>query len=368
MPQAARYSLEAAVHQSPQLDLDKAADDAWVKGKTILITGGASGFGEGYFRRWAKAGATVVIGDINVKRGDQLVRDVKRETGNENLHFFHCDVTDWSSQVQLFKEAVKVSLHGGIDTVVANAGITDPNPKIETPVGLDGPNPPPPNLAVIDVNLTGVLYTAHLALFYLPRNPDSTPSNPNCDPTQTHRDRHLLLVASMAGLAPIPGQTLYAVSKHAVVGLFRNLRSSSFMRGVRVNLICPYFIDTPIITNMGRMLLAGGAVGKPEDVVEAATRFAADPRIAGRAVLVGPKVKVAHNGDGEMELVEKENEAGENRAIWEIYAHDFEDSDIFTRNIIRILNRVAEIRGWAGWLADTLAVVKRALRRRDFHL
>ncbi len=365
MPPAAKYSLETAVHQSPYLDLDKAADDAWVKGKTILITGGASGFGAGYFKRWAEAGATVVIGDINIKKGDQLVRDVKKETGNTNLHFFHCDVTDWSSQVQFFKEAVKVSPHGGIDTVVANAGITDPDPKIETPVGLDGPNPPVPKLAVIDVNLTGVLYTTHLALFYLPRNPNSSPSNPDCDPEQTHRDRHLLLVSSMAGLCPIPAQTLYAVSKHAVVGLFRNLRSSSFMHGVRVNLICPYFIDTPIITTAGKMLLAGGAVGKPEDVVEAATRFAADPRIAGRAVVVGPKVKVAQDEDGGMELVEKEDEAGENKAIWEIYAHDFEDSDIFTRNVVRVLNRVAEIRGWAGWFSDMLAIVKQGLRGRN---
>ena len=365
MARAASYSVEAAVHQSPPLDLNKTANDAWVKEKTILITGGASGFGAGYFRRWAEAGATVVIGDINVKKGDQLVRDVKKETGNENLHFFHCDVTDWSSQVQFFKEAVKVSPHGGIDTVVANAGIADPDPKFETAVGLDGPNPPAPKFAVIDVNLTGVLYTAHLALFYLPRNPNSSPSNPNCDPAQTHRDRHLLLVSSMAGLWPIPAQTLYGVSKHAVVGLFRNLRASSFMHGVRVNLICPYFIDTPILTNTGKMLLAGGAIGKPEDVVEAATRFAADPRIAGRAVVVGPKVKVVENEDGGMELVEKEDEAGDKKAIWEIYAHDFEDSDIFVRNIIRILNRVAEIRGWAGWFTDMLAAVKHGLRGRN---
>lgn len=350
------------MRQSPPLDLDQTANDAWMKGKTILITGGASGFGAGYLRRWAEAGATVVIGDINVKKGDQLVRDVKKETGNENLHFFYCDVTDWSSQVQFFKEAVKVSQHGGIDTVVANAGIADTDLKFEVPVGLDGPDPPAPKFPVIDVNLTGVLYTSHLALFYLRRNPNSTPSNPNCDPAQTHRDRHLILVSSMAGLWPIPAQTLYAVSKHAVVGLFRNLRASSFMHGVRVNLICPYFIDTSIITNTGKIMLAGGAVGKPEDVVEAATRFAADPRIVGRAVLVGPKVKVVQNEDGGMELVEKENEAGDTKAMWEIYAHDFEDSDIFVRNVISVLNRVAEIRGWAGWFTDMLAVVKRALR------
>ena len=351
------------MRQSPPLSLNEDADDAWVKNKTIVITGGASGFGAGYLKRWAAAGATVIIGDTDVRRGDQLVRDVKKTTGNTNVHFFHCDVTDWQSQVQFFKDAIKVSPHGGIDTVVANAGIAEAAPKLENPEGLDGPNPPTPDFAVVDVNLKGVLYTTHLALFYLPRNPNSCPSDPTCDPAQTQRDRHLLLVSSMAGICPIPAQTLYAASKHAVVGLFRNLRCSSFVHGVRVNLICPYFIDTPLVTIAGRMLLAGGAVGKPEDVVEAATRFVADPRIAGRAVIVGPKVKVSQSDDKEMVLVEKEDEAGERQAIWEIYAHDFEDTDIFSRNIVKILNRVVEIRGWVGWFTDMLATLKYALWR-----
>ena len=365
MPRAADYALEASVRQSPPLDTNQSVDDAWVKGKTIVITGGASGFGAGYLKRWAAQGATVIIGDVNVKKGDQAVRDVKKETGNPNLHFFHCDVTDWQSQVQFFKDAVKVSPTGGIDTVVANAGITDPDPTIEKPEGLDGPNPPPPDLKVLDVNLKGVLYTTHLALFYLPRNPDSSAANPNCDPAQTHRDRHLLLLSSMAGIWPIPAQTLYATSKHAVVGLYRNLRSSCFMHGVRVNLICPYFIDTPMVTTAGRMMLAGGAIGKAEDVVEAATRFVADPRIAGRAVVVGPKLKVAQNADGELDLVESEEEAGEKRAIWEFYAHDFEDSELFTRNIIRIMNRITEIRGWSGWVQDMIKAIRHGFRTRS---
>jgi NAD(P)-dependent dehydrogenase (short-subunit alcohol dehydrogenase family) len=364
MPRAADYPLESAIRQSPPLNINKAAEVTWVRDKTIVITGGASGFGAGYLKRWAAAGATVVIGDIDVEKGDRLVRDTRKETDNKNLHFFYCDVTDWQSQVQFFKDAVKVSAHGGIDTVVANAGITDPDPTIEKPEGLDSPNPPPPNLAVLDVNLKGVLYTTHLALFYLPKNPDSSPANPNCDPFQTHRDRHLLLLSSMAGIWPLPAQTLYATSKHAVVGLYRNLRSSSFMHGVRVNLICPYFIDTPIITTAGRMILAGGAVGKPDDVVEAATRFVADPRMAGRAVVVGPKLKVAQNEDGEWDLVEGEEEAGEKQAIWELYAHDFEDSELFTRNIIRIMNRVTEIRGWAGWFQDMIKAIKHGIRTR----
>ena len=240
MPPAAKYPL--AVRQSPTFDTNAVPDETWIRDKTIVITGGASGFGEGFFRKWAADGATVVIGDINVQRGDQLVREVKKETGNSDLHSFYCDVTDWQSQVQFFKDAVNVSPHGGIDTVVANAGIVDAAPTIETPRGLDALDPPPPNLAVLDVNLKGVLYTSHLALFYLAKNPQSAPADPDCDPAKTFRDRHLLLMSSMAGIAPIPNQTLYATSKHAVVGLYRNLRCSSFLHGVRTNLICPYFM------------------------------------------------------------------------------------------------------------------------------
>ena len=56
------------------------------------------------------------------------------------------------------------------------------------------------------------------------------------------------------------------------------------MHGIRVNMLCPYFIDTPIVPATVRVLLAGGAMGKPEDVVEAATRLTADTRIVGRSL------------------------------------------------------------------------------------
>ena len=362
-PEAVKQSLVDKVHQSPSLDFSSMPDDCWMKDKTVIITGGASGFGAGFLRRWAAAGANVIIGDINVQKGDQLVRDVKRETGNQNLHFFHCDVTEWQSQVNLFKEAINVSPHGGIDIVVANAGIVDAEAKFEEPRNLDAANPPPPNLAVIDVNLIGVLYTTQLALYFLPRNPGSAPADPKCDPNQTHRDRHIILISSVAGLLPIPGQVLYAASKHAVVGLYRTLRSSSFVHGVRVSLICPYFIDTPILGGTARALLAGGTMGKAEDVVEAATRFAADPRVVGRAVSVGPKMRVKQEANGEWSLVEESNQFGEEKAIWEIYPHDFEDCDVFQRNMVALMNRVMVIRGWAGWISDMIGAVTHSWRR-----
>ena len=129
---------------------------------------------------------------------------------------------------------------------------------------------------------------------------------------------------------PMPGHTYYAASKHAVVGIYRSLRASSYLHGVRVNMIAPYFVDTPMMTFGAKMILAGGSVGKPEDVVEAATRFTADPRIVGRAVFVGPRLNVKQDAEGEWNLVRAQEE-GEEKSIWEIYVHDFKDSDLYQR-------------------------------------
>lgn len=357
------HSTVATIRQSPPLDFSNIPDDRWVKDKTILITGGASGFGAAFLRRWAIAGANVIIGDINVQAGDQLIRSMRKETANPNLHFVHCDVTDWQSQVNFFKEAVRLSLHGGIDTVVANAGIPGGRGTLlERPESLNAANPPPPDLAVLNVNLTGVVYTTHLALYWLERNPKSVPANPKCDPGQTHRDRHLLLIGSIAGFLPLPGVALYGASKHAVVGLFRCLRGTSFSKGVRTNLICPYFTRTPLLEPGTRAILAGSVVSTVDDVVEAATRCTADPRVVGRAISVGPKVKVVEGADGEWSLAEDDNAAGVEKDLWEVYPHDYENNDRFQRMIIGIYNRATEKRGWIGWAVDMAGAISYGLR------
>ena len=259
-----KYPVATLARQSPPLHFPWSADDSWLKSKTVLITGGASGFGEGFVRRWAAAGAAVVFCDVNIPRGTALAEEVRKTTGNPDVHFVQCDVASWPSQVALFKQAVKVSPHGGIDTVVANAGIADTKLEFENPQSLDAEEPPLPNLDCLNVNLNGVLYTTHLALFYLKKNPGSHPANPNCDPKQTPRDRHILLLGSFASLAPLPYQALYGASKHAVMGLYRCLRTSVFVHGIRINILCPYFIDTPLLTASSRVLLAGATLGTPE--------------------------------------------------------------------------------------------------------
>ena len=192
------------------------------------------------------------------------------------------------------------------------------------------------------------MYTAHLAFFYLPRSPRSKnyKLGGTAIPSPNSPDRHLLLIGSIASFLPIPVLTQYCVSKHGVLGLFRSLRATSSAQNIRVNLLCPYFINTPIINGFGRVLLAGAPVGKVDDVVDAATRFMADTRIVGRALAIGPKIQVDEEGN----LLLKGE--GEEAAVHEVYAHDFEEVDAFTARFIRVVNNLEAAKGWVGWAGD----------------
>jgi NAD(P)-dependent dehydrogenase (short-subunit alcohol dehydrogenase family) len=335
--------------QSTEVDFTKALDLSDLKDKAILITGGASGLGAGFFRAWAPHGATIVIGDTNESAGRALVREVISSTKNTNLHFIKLDVTNWQSQVDYFREASKLSPHGGIDCVVANAGISggaDTHGFENPPDYYSMDKPQPPNLNILDVNLTGVMYTTALATSYLHRNPGS--QNCSVDARSRSRDRHIILVSSIAGLLGLPTQSIYSASKHAVVGLFRSLRvTAPITHGIRVNMICPYFVVTPILGIAGAAAMAGGGVAKVEDVVEAATRLVTDQSIIGRGLVVGPKVNVT-----EAQQVGLDIDENGKRGVWDVYADDFEHSDIFTKRVIALTNIVAGRRGWSGLLGD----------------
>ncbi|KAJ9155525.1 Bacilysin biosynthesis oxidoreductase [Pleurostoma richardsiae] len=364
------HHLVEAIGQSPPVDTTAPYNRDGVSGKTILVTGGASGFGAAFAREWAGHGANLILGDVNDKMGEELVAELRASTGSSHHHYIHCDVTDWQSQVAFFRTAAQLSPTGGIDGVVANAGIVEKETTVsgkgfENPSNLDtDPNPPPPNLDVVNVNFIGVLYTTHLALFWLPRNgaakqPSNSQPNGNgatdCKPSGLPRDRHLLLVGSIAGIAPLPCQTGYAAAKHAVTGLFRSLRATVRGQGIRVNMICPYFVATPIIPKAGLLALAGGAPAELEDVVDAATRLMADDGIVGRALCIGPKIVVVPGQDGAEDTVKLVE--GEGQAVWECYAQDYESVEVFVWRMVRLLNTVRTIRGWVGLVKDTVRIL-----------
>lgn len=413
-------NISSIVQQSEPIDLSAPYDPRTLKGKTILLTGGATGLGAAFARRWASHGAHLIIGDVNDAAGEAIVAELRagsthdRAHSSSHHHYIHTDVTSWDDQARLFRRAAtQLSTTGEIDVVVSCAGVSDREGTI-TGGGLENPgahvtgtgDPVRPDLRCVQVNLIGTMYTAHLALFWLQKN--STTTQPTTTTTKDDprdaRDRHLLLIGSSAGFSFLPGVPEYVTSKHGVTGLFRALRGLSYRQGVRVNMLCPYFVDTPILPGRAVALMSGNGIGRLDDAVDAATRLVSASgtgtievesgggggdekkgtrsaqRIAGRALLVGPRAplrrrvmpdrELAGFAEGalaaeELELddpardvlLEEDLRAGQGQAAWEVYAHDFETVDFFIRRYIRLLNTISAVRGWVGFWLDLLHVL-----------
>lgn len=344
-------TLENAI-QSPAVDFSNGIPYDQLQGKTVLVTGGASGLGAAISRQAAQHGANVVVGDINEDLGTETVANLRLLSKSQHHHFVRVDVSDWDSQVALFKAAKDLSPHGGIDCVIANAGISDSTEseafELNVPRFSTMTAPPPPRMRTLRVDLDGVLYTSTLALSYLSENPGSQ----KCSLKASHkdRDRHLLLVASIAGTSAFPAASIYSAAKHGVVGAFRALRiSAPILHGVRVNLMCPQYVETPILGARGAGVLIGMPKTEIEDVAEAATRLIADQHIIGRALLIGTRGTPEQIEAAGLGAVPGRHAKG---AVWDLHGHDLEQTDLLMRRTTAMLNLASKARGWSELLKD----------------
>lgn len=254
------------------VDPSLATNTSVLKDKSVIVTGGASGLGLAYVRAFASHGAFVTFGDINATAGEKIASEL-----GPNVQFVKCDVTSWSDQLAMFKAAVSNSPAKSCDIVVANAGIAKHDDVLSVD---DGDEPIEPNLDIMRINGLAPLYTTKLALHYFARQPESP-----------ERDRCLIVKASLAGYLDLPGALQYNVSKWGMRGLVNNLRRTGWQAGVRVNLIAPWFIATPIMTKESVSHIKGLGVefALEEDAASAVVRVACDKHINGRALGIVPR-------------------------------------------------------------------------------
>lgn len=372
-------SSNSPLQPFPQLsgvpsDFSDPPDLSWVSGRTILITGGISGFGRAMARKWASAPGVkpiIILGDIvPTSKGSSIVENLQKETGNPNIHFLNVDVANWESQVTFFRRASALAGVNGIDTVAASAGVGGvdesrefmaplPTSRLDALQKSDCSIPAAPSLKTVDVNLTGSLYTVYLALAHLSARRATRPGGEK----SSSADGSILLLGSFASILPLPAVSLYGSSKHALLGLFRSLRLTMphTHPNVRLNILCPYFVHTPIVGMDGALILAGGAPAEIEDVVNAATWCVGRSDMRGRALAVSPKmtreeaksVGLVTWSDAATTDKEASHDSGATVtqfpiAVWDCYAHDYELSDLFGRRIIKLIEMRTAQRGWRG--------------------
>jgi short-subunit dehydrogenase len=193
-----------------------------LQGRWVLVTGAASGIGHETALEFARAGADIVAIDLDEARLAATTRSI--EALGRSCLAFGCDVSN-AAAVGVVAAKVAADI-GSPDVVVNNAGIGFLGPFIDTPLSAWN--------QVIGVNLMGVV---HVSRAFLPGM------------IAAGGARHLVNIASAAGLQAVPNLSTYSASKYAVVGLSEALAMELNETNISVTVVCPGIINTPIVRN-----------------------------------------------------------------------------------------------------------------------
>lgn len=225
--------------------------------KVVVITGGATGIGRATAVEFAKAGANVVVGDID-DRANETVQIITDSGGTAT--FVTTDVTDDDSVKNLIDTAVE--LHGTIDIAFNNAGILPPTAPLHEQSVEDWHR-------TLGVDATGVfLAMRHEIPVMLKAGGGS-----------------IVNTASVAGVTADPEMTPYVAAKHAVVGLSKGAALDYATKNIRVNILAPGLIRTPMTERwlndpeIAPRVLADSPIGRaaePEEVAATVLYLSSD--------------------------------------------------------------------------------------------
>ena len=224
-----------------------------LSGKVAIITGGAGGIGKALAEEMAKRGCYLVLADVNTDLLEKTASELR--AAGAQLDAKTVDVRDAAQVLELVEGASRDL--GRIDYLFNNAGVNLCAELRDTT--LEDWN------LLIDVNLRGVVHGVHAAYPIM------------CE----QGFGHIINTASAAGLVPAAAEGAYAATKHAVVGLSLTLQIEAAAFGVKVSVVCPGLVDTPILDSTKYVKF------DPDVIKNVAPEKPIPPRKAARRILRG---------------------------------------------------------------------------------
>jgi NAD(P)-dependent dehydrogenase (short-subunit alcohol dehydrogenase family) len=243
------------------------------EGQVAVVTGAGSGIGRAVAAEFAAEGAQVVVGDVDEEGGRETVEQIESDGGEAT--FVDADVTDTEAVEAMVETAVDE--YGRLDYGVNNAGIGGE----QTPAGEYTEES---WQRVIDINLTGVWRSLKAELDVM---------------TEQDEGGVIVNMASILGLVGFQTASAYTAAKHGVVGLTKTAALEYAEQGVRVNAVCPGFIETPMLEAGGittdeemraqiEGLHAMNRMGQPEEIADAVLWVCSD----GASFVTGEEITV----------------------------------------------------------------------------
>ena len=248
-----------------------------IANKVFIVTGGASGLGEGTARMLAANGAKVVVADLQADRGVQVATDIGGQ-------FVKCDVSQEADGQAVVAAAVAL---GKLMGLVNCAGIA---PAVKT-VGKDGAHPLAVYTKTITVNLIGSFNMIRLAAEAMARN----------TPEATGERGVLISTASVAAYDGQIGQAAYAASKGGIVGMTLPIARDLARSGIRNMTIAPGIFGTPMLFGMPQEVqdaLAAGVpfpsrLGTPEDYAKLVKHIIENDMLNGEVIRLDGAIRLA---------------------------------------------------------------------------
>ncbi|KAI8145476.1 hypothetical protein BJV82DRAFT_603807 [Fennellomyces sp. T-0311] len=200
--------------------------DKSLAGKVAVITGGSRNIGKAVAVALVNRGAKVVIGDILDADGAATIKELNELAGAEVAAYIRTDVTKYADNSAMFQLAEKK--FGGVDIAFLNAGIGNNANTMFLPLddALDE--------RMIDINTTSVIKGTKVAMLHMAKRGGGVIVN----------------MASAAGLRGTAAEAIYCASKHGVVGWVRSCDIYKAVCNVRVNAICPTFVETSLAADL----------------------------------------------------------------------------------------------------------------------